>query len=164
MEVLYDHLVTLEQVFNHFLTQYSPCFHLLAEADVGPNFYATFCRRSLSFVSYSKWLKCDIFCWQDQNVATFFLLPMKNVALTRDYQTAYMGNSSRELPYRPAHMGVAPPIWEFTRKLARHSLTTHYTLSQRCLILLSIRSIAINLCHCPDVHITLLSIVGGILL
>ena len=45
--------------------------------------------------------------------------------LTRDYQTAYMGNSSRELPYRPANMGVAPPIWGFTRKLARHSLKLH---------------------------------------
>jgi len=48
----------------------------------------------------------------------------KNI-LTRDYQTAYMGNSSRELPYRPANMGVAPPIWGFTRKLARHSLKLH---------------------------------------
>jgi len=48
-----------------------------------------------------------------------------NNNLTRDYQTAYMGNSSRELPYRPANMGVAPPIWGFTRKLARHSLKLH---------------------------------------
>ena len=49
--------------------------------------------------------------------------------LTRDYQTAYMGNSSRELPYRPANMGVAPPIWGFTRKLARHSLELHIELT-----------------------------------
>jgi len=48
---VYEHLVTLEQVFNHFLTQSSPCFHLLAEADMGPNFYTTFCRRSSGFIS-----------------------------------------------------------------------------------------------------------------